>query len=283
MKLLSGTEASKLIKNQIKQDVEKLKLNGIVPHLVIVLNNSTHASEVYVGNKCKSCNEVGIKASIVKVPENTSKQELLNTIKQLNDDNSVHGILVQLPLADSSSEDDIIATINPKKDVDCFHLNNTGYLWTAKKRHDYLKPCTPAGIIELIKINNLDIEGKNVVIVNRSNIVGKPLASLFLQENATITICHSKTKNLKEVCKNADILICAIGKTNFFTNEYIGKNAIVIDVGTNRDSNNKLCGDVDVKTLIDFEGYLSPVPGGVGPMTVTMVLKNLVNLLKNTK
>lgn len=235
------------------------------------------ASTVYVSNKKKACAYIGIDSLSYELPEETTEEELLALIDKLNMDEAVHGILCQLPLPRHINEKTILNRISPKKDVDGFHPQNVGALVVG----DFgFVSCTPAGIIELLKRSNVEMEGKNCVVVGRSNIVGKPMALLMLRENATVTICHSRTKNLKDVCKEADILIVAIGKPKFINQDYIKEGAVVIDVGIHRDENNKLCGDVDYETVEPLCSAITPVPGGVGPMTICMLMKNCLEAMK---
>ena len=234
------------------------------------------ASQVYVRNKIKACEEAGIRSIEKRLPESTSEEDLLNLVRSLNEDPSVDGILVQLPLPKHISDLKVIDTISPDKDVDGFHPRNVGALVTGE---DGFVSCTPAGIIQLLKRSNIDIDGKECVVVGRSNIVGKPMAILLLRENATVTICHSHTKDLKEVCKRADILVAAIGKPKFFNREYIKEGAVVIDVGIHRNEQNKLCGDVRYEEVAEKASAITPVPGGVGPMTIAMLMSNCVESL----
>ncbi len=280
MKIIDGKLVQSQICDELKKEIEKLKSRNIVPTLKIIQVGDNQASNVYVRNKIKLSETVGINTTVDKLPENITETELINRIKDLNNDKNINGILVQLPIPSHLSEKEVIETIVPDKDVDCFNLVNVGKLWTAKKQDIYLKPCTPCGVIEMLKKYNVEMSGKHVVIIGRSNIVGKPQAALFLLENATVTICHSKTTNLKEVCKQADILVAAIGRAKMINHEYIKQGAVVIDVGMNRDENNKLCGDVDFENVKDIVSYITPVPGGVGPMTITILLKNLINVTK---
>ncbi len=280
MKIIDGKLVQSQICDELKKEIEELKSRNIVPTLKIIQVGDNQASNVYVRNKIKLSETVGINTTVDKLPENITETELINRIKDLNNDKNINGILVQLPIPSHLSEKEVIETIVPDKDVDCFNLVNVGKLWTAKKQDIYLKPCTPCGVIEMLKKYNVEMSGKHVVIIGRSNIVGKPQAALFLLENATVTICHSKTTNLKEVCKQADILVAAIGRAKMINHEYIKQGAVVIDVGMNRDENNKLCGDVDFENVKDIVSYITPVPGGVGPMTITILLKNLINVTK---
>lgn len=280
MEIISGKLVQSQICDELKKEIEELKTRNIIPTLKIIQVGDNQASNVYVRNKIKLSETVGINTTVDKLPENITEAELTNRIKDLNNDKNINGILVQLPIPSHLSEKEVIETIVPDKDVDCFNLVNVGKLWTAKKQDIYLKPCTPCGVIEMLKKYNIEMSGKHVVIIGRSNIVGKPQAALFLLENATVTICHSKTTNLKEVCKQADILVAAIGRAKMINHEYIKQGAVVIDVGMNRDENNKLCGDVDFEDVKDIVSYITPVPGGVGPMTITILLKNLINVTK---
>lgn len=276
--IIDGKKVSLRIREEIKNKVDELKNEGIIPCLSVVLVGNDMASRTYVNNKKKACAEVGILSLEHVLPEETSEEELLGLIDRLNNDSKVHGILVQLPLPAHIDERKVIERINPKKDVDCFHPYSVGLLNTGSKG---FAPCTPAGIMELIYETGINISGKECVIVGRSNIVGKPMALLLLNANGTVTIAHSKTVNLKEVCKRADILVVAIGKAKFITEEYVKPGAVVIDVGMNRDENNKLCGDVDFDRVKDICGAITPVPGGVGPMTITTLLSNTLLAAQN--
>ncbi|MDR0857038.1 MAG: bifunctional methylenetetrahydrofolate dehydrogenase/methenyltetrahydrofolate cyclohydrolase [Mycoplasmataceae bacterium] len=280
MKLIDGKKISSEIKEELKKEIVFLKTKDIVPTLVIVQVGNNQASNVYVRNKIKLSNELGANTSLLHFDEDVTEEHLLQEIKNLNEDDTVNGILVQLPLPKHIDENKIIEHISPIKDVDCFHLENVGKLWTAKNKYDGLLPCTPAGIIELLKRSDIQIAGKNVVILGRSNIVGKPMAALFLLENATPTICHSKTQNIKEVCSKADILIISIGQAKFITKDYVSSHMDVIDVDMDRDENNKLCGGADFENIKDIVNSISPVPGGVGPMTIVMLMKNLITVCK---
>ncbi|XQP55079.1 MAG: bifunctional 5,10-methylenetetrahydrofolate dehydrogenase/5,10-methenyltetrahydrofolate cyclohydrolase [Mycoplasmoidaceae bacterium] len=280
MKLLSGINARANFLKSLSKQVAQLKKRHITPTLAIILNNDSYASSVYVANKQKLCKELGIKSKLFKLPASTTNKQMLALISRLNKDKKINGLFVQLPTSDKIDDDAVINAICPDKDVDCFHNQNVGKIWTASDASNLIKPCTAAGVIELLKFHRIPMEGKLVAIVNRSNIVGKPLATLFLQENATPVILHSRSKNTKEICKQADIVVAAIGRANFFDQSYFKKDAVIVDVGINRDANNKLCGDVNAKSLKNFKGWLSPVPGGVGPMTVLMLINNLVILTK---
>lgn len=271
--IIDGKRISNEIKEELKKEVEVLGQKGISVTLAVILVGNDPASAVYVGNKKKACEYIGINSLTYELPEETKEEEVLALVKELNDRSDVNGILVQLPLPKHIDEDKVIQTIDPKKDVDGFHPQSVGALSIGQKG---FVSCTPAGIIELLKRSNIEIEGKECVVVGRSNIVGKPMAMLMLRENATVTICHSKTKDLKEVTKRADILIVALGKPRFITKDYVKEGAVVIDVGIHRDENNKLCGDVDYNDVVEVASAITPVPGGVGPMTIAMLMKNCV-------
>lgn len=280
MKLMSGIKARQNFLQKLKKEIANLKKRKITPTLAIILNNDSYASSVYVANKQKLCKELGIQSKLFKLPATTTTKKMLALIDKLNKDKKINGLFVQLPTSPLIDDDAVINAICPNKDVDCFHNENVGKIWTSKNISNLIKPCTAAGVIELLKFHRIPMEGKSVAIVNRSNIVGKPLATLFLHENATPIICHSRTKNLKEVCKSADIVVAAVGRANYFDQSYFKKDAVTVDVGINRDINNKLCGDVCLKSLNKFTGWISPVPGGVGPMTVLMLINNLIILTK---
>lgn len=279
MRLLSGIKAGQSFIKKIKKEVRLLKPTST---LATILNNDSYASKLYIKNKTKLCHELGIKTKLYKLSSKTTNKQMISLIKKLNNDKTINGLFVQLPTSKQIDDDLIVNTINPLKDVDCFNNVNVGKLWTATKKSDkLLKPCTAVGIIELLKYYKIKLDGKNVVIVNRSNIVGKPLMSLFLLENATVTCCHDHTKNLKSITNKADIVVVAIGKANFFDKSYFKNNAIIIDVGINRDPHtNKVCGDVKIKSFKNFKGAISPVPGGVGAMTTIMLVNNLIKLTK---
>ena len=277
MKLIDGKKISGEIKDEIKEEVAKLKEQGIDIALAVVKVGEDPASAVYVRNKEKACEYVGIKSITYALKEETTQDELLELIDKLNADKEINGILVQLPVPDHIDEDKIIRTISPDKDVDGFHPVSVGRLWIGEK--GFLS-CTPAGIIQLLKRSNISIEGKECVIIGRSNIVGKPMAALLLRENGTVTVAHSRTKDLKEVAKRADILIVAIGKERFITSEYIKEGAVVIDVGMHRDEANHLCGDVDFADVEPHSSAITPVPGGVGPMTIAMLMNNCVETVR---
>ncbi len=271
--LIDGKKISAEIKDELKEKVAVLKSQGKEIVLAVIQVGTNPASTVYVNNKKKACAYVGIRSLAFELPETVSEDELLALVRELNVNTEVNGILVQLPLPKHINEDKVIMTISPDKDVDGFHPQNVGNLSIGRKG---FVSCTPAGIIQLLKRSNIAIEGKECVIVGRSNIVGKPMAMLLIQENGTVTISHSRTRNLKEVTKRADILIAAIGKPKFFNAEYIKEGAVVIDVGMNRDENDKLCGDVDFDSASTVASAITPVPGGVGPMTIAMLMTNCV-------
>lgn len=269
--IIDGKQISADIKEELKQEVARLKEVGHSCCLAVIQVGSDPASSVYVGNKKKACAYIGIESLAYELPEETTEEELLAIIEQLNQDDHVHGILCQLPLPKHINEDRVIAAISPEKDVDGFHPQNVGALVIGQKG---FVSCTPAGIIQLLKRSGIEIAGKECVILGRSNIVGKPMALLMLRENATVTVAHSRTKDIKEVTKRADILIVAIGKPKMITRDYVKDGAVVIDVGINRDENNKLCGDVDFQDVEPVCSAITPVPGGVGPMTIAMLLHN---------
>ena len=273
-KIIDGKLISAQIKDELKEKAAKLKEKGIEVTLAVIQVGNDPASTVYVGNKKKACEYVGIRSLAYELPEETTKEELLELIKTLNERSDVNGILVQLPLPKHINEDEILHAISPDKDVDGFHPVNVGNLNIGHKGY---VSCTPAGVIQLLKRSNIEIEGKECVVLGRSNIVGKPMAALLLRENGTVTVCHSKTKNLKEIAKRADILIAAIGKPKFITSEYVKEGAVVIDVGIHRDENNKLCGDVDYADVVEHVSAITPVPGGVGPMTIAMLMYNCMS------
>ncbi len=274
--IIDGKRISQEIKDELKERVAQLKQDGKEATLAVIQVGSDPASSVYVNNKKKACAYVGIRSLSYELPEETTEAELLDLIDRLNNDDTVNGILVQLPLPKHIKEDLVIQSISPAKDVDGFHPENVGRLVIGEKG---FVSCTPAGIIQLLKRSGIEISGKNCVVIGRSNIVGKPMALLMLRENATVTIAHSKTENLKEVCKGADILIVAIGKPQFITADYIKEGAVVIDVGIHRNAENKLCGDVKYDEVAPHASAITPVPGGVGPMTIAMLMHNCVEAI----
>ncbi|MCL2052502.1 MAG: bifunctional methylenetetrahydrofolate dehydrogenase/methenyltetrahydrofolate cyclohydrolase FolD [Lachnospiraceae bacterium] len=273
-KIIDGKAISQAIKDECRAQAAKYKEKGTEFTFAVIQVGSDPASTVYVKNKKKGCEYIGINSLSYELAEETSEDYLLKLIDELNANEKVTGILVQLPLPKHIDEDKVILAIDPDKDVDCFHPENVGNLSLGR---DGFLPCTPAGIIELLKRSGIEIAGKECVIIGRSNIVGKPMALLLLRENATVTIAHSKTKNLAEVTQRADILIVAVGRPKMITAEYIKDGAVVIDVGIHRDENNKLCGDVDFSSAMPLCSAITPVPGGVGPMTIAMLLKNCLN------
>lgn len=274
---IDGKAISDQIKEEAALEAQELQRQGITPCLAVVLVGNDPASMVYVNNKKKACEKVGILSRSYELPEDTEEKDLLALVEQLNMDNSVHGVLVQLPLPPQIDEEKVILAVDPKKDVDCFHPLNVGLLHTGQKG---FLPCTPAGVLELIERSGHTIEGKRCVVIGRSHNVGKPTAMLLLQKNGTVTICHSKTKDLKGICKEADILVSAVGKLHTVTKDMVKEGAVVIDVGMNRNENGKLCGDVDFDDVCEVAGVVSPVPGGVGLMTVAMLMKNCITAAK---
>ena len=276
-KLLDGKMVSAKIKENLKNEVETFQTPV---GLAVIIVGDNPASRVYVNNKKKACAEIGIVSEEYALPEETTQEELLNLVNTLNTRADINGILVQLPLPKQIDESAIIAAISPEKDVDAFHVNNVGKIMIG----DYaFLPCTPAGVMELIKESGVEVSGKECVVIGRSNIVGKPMAMLLLHQNGTVTICHSRTKDLKEVTKRADILVVAIGRAKFVTADMVKEGAVVIDVGMNRDENGKLCGDVDFESVKEIAGAITPVPGGVGPMTIAMLMQNTVTAYKLQK
>ena len=275
--IIDGKAISAKVKAQVRTEVDELKNKGIEVGLAVVIVGNNSASRVYVNNKKKACEEVGFISYEYAFPEETTQDELLELVNKLNNDDKVNGILVQLPLPKQIDENAIINAILPEKDVDAFHPANVGHIMIGD--FSFL-PCTPAGVMELIAETGVDVCGKECVVIGRSNIVGKPMAMLLLHKHGTVTICHSRTKNLAEICSRADILVAAVGKAKFVTPDMIKEGAVVIDVGMNRDENGKLCGDVDYNACFDKAGYITPVPGGVGPMTIAMLMKNTLTAAK---
>ncbi|MBO5576329.1 MAG: bifunctional methylenetetrahydrofolate dehydrogenase/methenyltetrahydrofolate cyclohydrolase FolD [Ruminococcus sp.] len=269
--IIDGKAVSAQVKENIRVETEKLKAQGVEIGLAVVIVGNDPASQVYVRNKEKACETVGFNSFKYALPEETTEEELLALVDKLNNDDRVDGILVQLPLPKHLDDKIIINNIRPDKDVDAFHPVNVGKIMIGE--YSFL-PCTPAGVMELIKSTGTDITGKQCVVIGRSNIVGKPMAMLLLHKNGTVTICHSKTKDLAQVCAQADILVAAVGRAKMVTAEYVKEGAVVIDVGMNRDENGKLCGDVDFESVKDKAGFITPVPGGVGPMTIAMLMQN---------
>lgn len=276
--IISGKEVALRVREKIKNEVAELvNKTGKRPGLAVIIVGEDPASQVYVKNKAKGCEEVGFYSEVYRLPEQTEMAELLALVNKLNNDENIHGILCQLPLPKHLDETEVILAIDPSKDVDAFHPVNTGKIMIGN--YSFL-PCTPAGVMELIASTGVDIAGKECVVVGRSNIVGKPQAMLLLQKNGTVTICHSKTKNLKETTKRADILVVAVGRPNFITGDMIKEGAIVVDVGINRGEDGKLVGDVHFESAEKVASYITPVPGGVGPMTITMLLQNTLTAAK---
>lgn len=278
--IISGKVISAAVKERIAAEVSQLKAQGLTPGLAVIIVGTDPASQVYVGSKERTCIELGMYSEKYELPENTTEEELLALVERLNQDDKIHGILCQLPLPKHLNEKAVIDAIDPKKDVDAFHVQNVGKIMIGD--YDFL-PCTPAGIMEMLKYSNIDPAGKHCVVIGRSNIVGKPMAMLMLHSNATVTICHSKTQNLKEICREADILVAAVGRAKFVTADMVKKGAVVVDVGMNRDENGKLCGDVDYAAVEPICSAITPVPGGVGPMTIAMLMQNTLTSAKRSK
>ena len=273
MQIIDGKKISQEIKDEVKEEVAQLKAEGKDIALAVIQVGADPASSVYVRNKKRACEYVGIESVSYELPEETTQEELMAIVDKCNKDPKINGILVQLPLPKHLDEDEVLLAIDPKKDVDGFHPVSVGNMVIGEKG---FLPCTPAGVIQLLKRSGVEIDGKECVVVGRSNIVGKPVALLCLQKNATVTIAHSKTKNLKEVCQRADVLIAAVGRAKMINSDYVKEGAVVLDVGINRDENNKLCGDVDFEDVKDKVYAITPVPGGVGPMTIAMLMNNCV-------
>ena len=279
-KIIDGKAISAQIRAELKEETEAFaKATGVRPGLAVIIVGSDPASQVYVRNKRRACEEVGYYSEAYELPENTTQEELNALVDRLNADDNIHGILCQLPLPKHLDENEVILRIDPKKDVDAFHPYNVGKIMIG----DYaFLPCTPAGVMALLERSGIEIAGKECVVVGRSNIVGKPQAMLLLHANGTVTVCHSRTKNLAEVCRRADILVAAIGKADFFTGDMVKEGAVVIDVGMNRRADGKLTGDVDFASVEPKASYITPVPGGVGPMTITMLMQNTLTSAKNS-
>ena len=275
--IIDGKKVSAQVKEQVRIETEELVKKGIKPGLAVIIVGDDPASRVYVNNKKKDCEKVGFLSKEFALPATTTQEELLSLVKELNEDKEINGILCQLPLPKGLDEKDVIEAISPLKDVDAFHASNVGKIMIGD--YDFL-PCTPAGVMEMLHSYNIPVEGKECVVIGRSNIVGKPMAMLLLHENGTVTITHSRTKNLKEVTKRADILVAAIGKPKFVTADMVKEGAVVIDVGMDRDENGKLCGDVDFENVKEKCSAITPVPGGVGPMTIAVLMKNTLKACK---
>jgi len=278
-KLIDGKLISKQVREKIKVETELLIQQGVTPGLAVVIVGEDSASQVYVRNKIRGCEEVGFYSENYALSADTTEDELLKLIDKLNNDPAIHGILVQLPLPAHLDANKVIAAIDPRKDVDAIHVQNVGKIMLGQ--YDFL-PCTPAGVMKLLEYSNIDVSGKDCVVVGRSNIVGKPQAMLLMHANATVQICHSRTKNLAAKTAAADVLVVAIGKAKFITGDMIKEGAVVIDVGMNRDEQGKLCGDVDFESCCKKASYITPVPGGVGPMTISMLLQNTLSAAKLT-
>ncbi len=278
--IIDGKAISAATRADIKSEVDQLKAKGITPGLAVIIVGDDPASRVYVNNKKKACAELGMLSEEYALPAETTREELLELIDTLNKRDDIDGILCQLPLPRHLDEKEVINSIDPSKDVDAFHPVNVGKIMIG----DYsFLPCTPAGVMELIRRSDLEVAGKHCVVIGRSNIVGKPMAMLMLHANATVTICHSRTTNLKEVCREADILIASVGKAGFVTADMVKPGAIVIDVGINRNAEGKLCGDVDYLAVSEVASAITPVPGGVGPMTITMLMQNTLTAAKHRR
>ena len=275
--LINGKEIAAALRGEIAAETAALKAQGITPGLAVILVGDDPASRTYVRNKQRACEEVGFYGEQITLPATTTQAELLAVVKELNARPDIHGILCQLPLPKGLDDGTVIAAIDPKKDVDAFHAENVGHIMIGDQ---HFLPCTPAGVLELIHRAGISVEGKHCVVIGRSNIVGKPMAMLLLQENGTVTICHSRTKNLADICRQADILVAAVGRAKFVTAAMVKPGATVIDVGINRDENGKLCGDVDFAAVEPIAGAITPVPGGVGPMTIAMLMKNTLTAAK---
>ena len=274
---MGGKALSAKVRGSILAETEALKKQGVTPGLAVIIVGNDPASEIYVRNKERACEQCGFYSEKYALPEETTQEELLGLIAQLNESPAISGILCQMPVPKHISEQAVIDAIDPKKDVDAFHAANVGHIMIGD--YNFL-PCTPAGVMELLRRSGVEAAGKNCVVIGRSNIVGKPMAMLLLHANGTVTICHSRTRNLKEVCAGADILVAAVGKAKFVTADMVKPGAAVIDVGMNRDENGKLCGDVDYEAVEPVAGWITPVPGGVGPMTIAMLMKNTLMAAK---
>ena len=278
-KIISGKEVSEAVKLRVADEVKELKENGIEPCLAVILVGDDPASRVYVNNKKKACEFCGIRSLEYVLPAETKEEELIELVEKLNNDKSVNGILCQLPLPKHLDEKKVLNLIKPEKDVDAFHPENVGHIMIGD--FNFL-PCTPAGIMEMLRYENIDLDGKNCVVIGRSNIVGKPMAMLLINASGTVTVCHSRTQNLAEICRSADILVSAVGKADFVKADMVKEGAVVIDVGMNRNAEGKLCGDVAYDEVAPKCSYITPVPGGVGPMTITMLMRNTLYAAKTS-
>ena len=278
--IIDGKAVSAKLREAIKAEAAQLTAAGTTPGLAVILVGDDPASHTYVNNKKKGCAEVGFYSEVYELPAETTQQELLALVEKLNRQPNIHGILVQSPLPKHLDEEAVVLAIDPNKDVDAFHPVNVGHIMIGDYR---FLPCTPAGIMELLKAYDIDPKGRECVVIGRSNIVGKPMAMLLLHSHGTVTVCHSRTKDLAQVTRRADILVSAVGKAGFVTADMVAPGAVVIDVGMNRNAQNKLCGDVDFEAVKEVAGYITPVPGGVGPMTITMLLRNTLTAAKNAE
>lgn len=276
--LINGKEIGQAIRNDLSERIIHLKNQGIIPGLAVILVGDNAASKTYVSNKQKTCEALGMNSRLLSFESDLTESELVRTIQSLNEDPTIHGILVQLPLPKHIGESAVLAAISPTKDVDGFHPISVGKMMLGQET---FLPCTPYGVMKLLEYSGIDLAGKHAVVIGRSHIVGKPMGQLLLQKDATVTYAHSKTPNLQEITLQADILVVAVGKTKFITSEYVKNGAVVIDVGMNRDENNRLCGDVDFEAVKEKASYITPVPGGVGPMTITMLMANTVQSAEN--
>ena len=279
MTIIDGKKVSADLQGEISQRVKTLQSKGVTPGLAVILVGADPASQIYVRRKAQACERTGIYSEEHRLSEETTQVELLNLIEKLANDSKIHGILVQLPLPKHISEEAVIAAIPPEKDVDAFHPNNVGAIMIGDFQ---MVPCTPGGVMALLKAYDIDIKGKECVIIGRSNIVGKPMSMLLLHKHGTVTICHSRTRDLAEVCRRADILVAAIGKPRFVTADMVKEGAVVIDVGINRLEDGKICGDVDYDAVAEKASFITPVPGGVGPMTITLLLENTMRAAEST-
>ena len=276
-KIIDGKAIAAALRSEIAAETAALKAQGITPGLAVILVGDDPASQTYVRNKQKACEDVGFYGEQINLPADTTQEQLMRVVEELNAREDIHGILCQLPLPRGLDDGAVIAAIDPSKDVDAFHAENVGHIMIGDQ---HFLPCTPAGVMELIHRSGITVEGKHCVVIGRSNIVGKPMAMLLLQENGTVTICHSRTQNLAAVCRQADILVAAVGRAKFVTADMVKEEATVIDVGINRDENGELCGDVDFAAVEPIAGAITPVPGGVGPMTIAMLMKNTLTAAK---
>jgi methylenetetrahydrofolate dehydrogenase (NADP+)/methenyltetrahydrofolate cyclohydrolase len=276
--LISGKEIGQEIRDELTERINTLKNHDITPGLAVILVGNNSASKTYVSNKQKTCEALGMHSRLLSFESDLSEDELVEAIHSLNNDSKIHGILVQLPLPKQITESKVLAAISPDKDVDGFHPINVGKMMLGQET---FLPCTPYGVMKLLEYSGIEIAGKHAVVIGRSHIVGKPMGQLLLQKDATVTYAHSKTPNLKEITLQADILVVAVGRTKMITSDYVKDGAVVIDVGMNRDENNRLCGDVDFESVKDKASFITPVPGGVGPMTITMLMANTVQSAEN--